>query len=31
MQIPRLIVHEYLQSLGVPGLAGLAMLLVALT
>ena len=30
MQIPRLIVHEYLQSLGVPGLAGLAMLLLAL-
>jgi hypothetical protein len=31
MQIPRLIVHEYLQSLGVPGLAGLAMLVLALT
>lgn len=31
MQIPRLIVHEYLQNLGVPGLAGLAILLVALT
>lgn len=31
MQIPRLIVHEYLQSLGVPGLAGLALLVVALT
>ena len=31
MQIPRLIVHEYLQSLGVPGLAGLVMLVVALT
>ncbi|MDZ5436468.1 GspMb/PilO family protein [Pseudomonas fluorescens] len=31
MQIPRLIVHEYLQRLGVPGLAGLALLVVALT
>lgn len=31
MQIPRLIVHEYLQSLGVPGLAGLAMVVLALT
>ena len=31
MQIPRLIVHEYLQSLGVPGLAGLAMLVLALS
>ncbi|KAA0959336.1 GspMb/PilO family protein [Pseudomonas sp. ANT_H12B] len=30
MQIPRLIVHEYLKGLGIPGLAGLAMLLVAL-
>jgi hypothetical protein len=30
MQIPRLIVHEYLQSLGVPGLAGLGLLVVAL-
>ena len=30
MQIPRLIVHEYLQSLGIPGLAGLALLLLAL-
>jgi hypothetical protein len=29
MRIPRLIVHEYLQGLGVPGLAGLALLLVA--
>ncbi|WP_085607710.1 MULTISPECIES: GspMb/PilO family protein [unclassified Pseudomonas] len=28
MRIPRLIVHEYLQGLGVPGLAGLALLLV---
>ncbi|KQZ83533.1 MULTISPECIES: GspMb/PilO family protein [unclassified Pseudomonas] len=31
MQIPRLIVHEYLQSLGAPGLAGLGLLVVALT
>jgi hypothetical protein len=31
MQIPRLIVHEYLQRLGVPGLAGLTLLVVALT
>lgn len=30
MRIPRLIVHEYLQGLGVPGLAGAAMLLLAL-
>ncbi|EJM22801.1 hypothetical protein PMI22_01408 [Pseudomonas sp. GM21] len=30
MRIPKLIVHEYLQGLGVPGLAGLALLLVAL-
>lgn len=30
MRIPRLIVHEYLQGLGIPGLAGLALLLVAL-
>jgi hypothetical protein len=30
MQIPRLIVHEYLQSLGVPGMAGLGLLVVAL-
>ncbi|MCP2226010.1 MAG: GspMb/PilO family protein [Pseudomonas mandelii] len=30
MRIPRLIVHEYLQGLGMPGLAGLAMLLLAL-
>ncbi|KPG89084.1 pilus assembly protein PilO [Pseudomonas sp. RIT-PI-q] len=30
MQIPRLIVHEYLQGLGIPGLAGLAMLTLAL-
>ncbi|MHC8314931.1 GspMb/PilO family protein [Pseudomonas sp. LB3P31] len=30
MQIPRLIVHEYLQGLGVPGLAGLALVVVAL-
>lgn len=30
MQIPRLIVHEYLQGLGIPGLAGLALLLLAL-
>lgn len=30
MRIPRLIVHEYLQGLGVPGLAGMAMLLLAL-
>jgi len=30
MQIPRLIVHEYLQGLGVPGLAGLGALLLAL-
>ncbi|VVN38576.1 GspMb/PilO family protein [Pseudomonas fluorescens] len=29
MRIPRLIVHEYLQGLGIPGLAGLALLLVA--
>ncbi|MCK9802020.1 GspMb/PilO family protein [Pseudomonas sp. MAFF 302030] len=30
MRIPRLIVHEYLQGLGVPGLAGLALVLAAL-
>ncbi len=30
MQIPRLIVHEYLQGLGVPGVAGLALLVLAL-
>jgi len=30
MQIPRLIIHEYLQGLGIPGLAGMALLLVAL-
>ena len=30
MQIPRLIVHEYLQGLGVPGLAGAALVLIAL-
>lgn len=30
MRIPRLIVHEYLQTLGVPGLAGLAALILAL-
>ena len=30
MRIPRLIVHEYLQGLGVPGLAGLALLVLAL-
>ncbi|WP_285420049.1 GspMb/PilO family protein [Pseudomonas sp. efr-133-TYG-5] len=30
MRIPRLIVHEYLQGLGVPGLAGLALLIVTL-
>jgi hypothetical protein len=30
MQIPRLIVHEYLQGLGVPGLAGMALLVVGL-
>lgn len=30
MRIPRLIVHEYLQGLGVPGLAGAAMLVLAL-
>ena len=30
MRISRLIVHEYLQGLGVPGVAGLAMLLLAL-
>ena len=31
MQIHKLIVHEYLQGLGVPGLAGLAMLVLALS
>ncbi|WP_433740000.1 GspMb/PilO family protein [Pseudomonas putida] len=31
MQIPKLIVREYLQSLGVPGLAGLALVVLALT
>lgn len=30
MQIPRLIVHEYLLGLGVPGLAGIALVLLAL-
>ncbi|MFJ4374900.1 GspMb/PilO family protein [Pseudomonas japonica] len=30
MRIPRLIVHEYLQGLGVPGLLGAALLLAAL-
>ena len=30
MRIPRLIVHEYLQTLGVPGLVGLAGLILAL-
>ena len=30
MRIPRLIVHEYLQTLGVPGLVGLAALILAL-
>ena len=29
MQIPRLIIYEYLQRLGVPGLAGAALVLVA--
>ena len=31
MQIHKLIVHEYLQELGAPGLAGLAMLVLALS
>ena len=31
MQIHKLIVHEYLQGLGVPGLAGMAMLVLALS
>ncbi|EJM75510.1 Pilus assembly protein, PilO [Pseudomonas sp. GM49] len=31
MQIHKLIVHEYLQGLGIPGLAGLAMLVLALS
>ncbi|MGV8918047.1 MAG: pilus assembly protein PilO [Pseudomonas sp.] len=30
MRIPKLIVHEYLQGLGVPGLAGMALLVLAL-
>ena len=30
MRVSKLIVHEYLQGLGVPGVAGLAMLLLAL-
>ncbi len=30
MRIPRLIVHEYLHGLGVPGLAGAVLLLLAL-
>ncbi|RON68849.1 GspMb/PilO family protein [Pseudomonas fluorescens] len=30
MRIPRLILHEYLQGLGIPGLAGLALLLIVL-
>ncbi|QHF38669.1 pilus assembly protein PilO [Pseudomonas sp. S34] len=31
MQIHKLIVHEYLQGLGIPGLAGMAMLVLALS
>ena len=30
MRIPRLIVHEYLQGLGIPGLAGIAIVALAL-
>lgn len=30
MRIPRLIIHEYLQGIGIPGLAGMALVSLAL-